>query len=49
MQYLNHYRHADCPVDPGTEWTDTWDCACNDQCPACGIKDIEPYDSEELE
>lgn len=46
--FLNHYSHVDCSVQPGTEWASTWDCACNDQCPACGVKDIEPYSSEEV-
>lgn len=46
--FLNHYHHLDCPKQPGVEWDDVWDCACNDQCPACGTKDIEPYESEEV-
>lgn len=46
--FRNHYHHLDCPKQPGVEWIDTWDCACNDQCPACGTKDIEPYNSEEI-
>lgn len=45
--YLNHYRHEDCPVQPGVEWDDEWDCMCNDHCPACDAE-IEPYESEEL-
>lgn len=38
----NFYRHC------GVEWDDTWSCGCNDDCPVCG-KEIEPYDSEDLE
>ena len=44
QQYINYYR---CPYD-GTEWADVWSCCCNDQCPKCGTKDIEPYKSEEV-
>lgn len=45
-QFLNHYRHDDCPVDPGVEWEDRWSCACNDRCPACNAE-IEPYQSDD--
>src|SRR5208337_467427 len=44
QQYVNYYR---CPYD-GTEWADIWSCCCNDMCPKCGVKDIEPYKSEEV-
>lgn len=47
-QYLNHYCHDDCPVEPGVEWTDQWSCMCNDRCPACN-REIEPHHSDELE
>ena len=40
---VNLYRCPDC----GEEWEDTWSCACNDKCPGCGLKDIEPYRSAE--
>jgi hypothetical protein len=43
-QFINYYR---CPYD-GEEWADVWTCRCNDRCPKCGIKDIEPYRSEEV-
>lgn len=46
--YRNHYRHTDCPVNPGVEWDDEWDFMCNDECPACGTKDIQPFDSTTL-
>ena len=42
--FINYYR---CPED-GEEWADVWSCCCNDRCPKCGIKDIEPYKSEEI-
>lgn len=46
-QYRIFYRHDDCPVQPGVEWEDTWSCACNDDCPACG-REIEPVDWEQI-
>lgn len=46
-QFLNRYRHFNCPVQPDIEWVDQWSCACNDRCPACNAE-IEPYASEEL-
>lgn len=44
--YRIQYRHDDCEVDPDIEWEDEWDCACNSECPACGTKDIQPFDWE---
>jgi hypothetical protein len=44
QQYVNYYR---CPFD-GTKWADVWSCCCNDRCPKCGAKDIEPYKSEDV-
>ena len=41
-QFINFYR---CPRDE-KEWVDVWSCCCNDMCPKCGLKDIEPYKSE---
>jgi hypothetical protein len=43
-QFVNYYR---CPYD-GEEWADVWSCCCSDRCPKCGVKDIEPYKSEEV-
>jgi hypothetical protein len=43
-QYINYYR---CPFD-GTEWADVWSCCCNDMCPKCETKDIEPYKSKDV-
>jgi hypothetical protein len=42
MRFLNYYVHC------RTKWTDEWDCMCNDQCPECQTKDIEPYQSLEI-
>jgi hypothetical protein len=46
--FTNLYRHQDCPVKPGIEWSDQWSCACNDKCPACN-REIEPYESTDPE
>jgi hypothetical protein len=43
-QFINYYR---CPYD-GTEWADVWSCCCNDMCPKCKTKDIEPYKTEDV-
>jgi hypothetical protein len=43
-QFINYYR---CPFD-GEEWADVWSCCCNDMCPKCKTKDIEPYKSEDV-
>lgn len=42
MTLLIHYRHYACAVNPRIAWDDTWSCAVNGPCPACGIKEIEP-------
>ncbi len=42
-QYLNHYK---CVC--GHEWTDTWNCMCNDKCAKCN-KEIEPFKSDVVE
>lgn len=44
MDYQNQYRCPDC----GTEWDDVWDCACDDDCPACGTRHISPFESTAL-
>lgn len=41
--FANFYRCPECK----TAWEDEWSCACNDECPGCGLKDIEPYESHE--
>jgi hypothetical protein len=41
--FVNHYR---CPC--GCEWSDEWDCMCNDRCPDCDAE-VEPFDSEEVD
>jgi hypothetical protein len=41
-RYLNHYH---CPCD--CEWTDEWDCMCDDRCPECNTS-CSPHESEDL-
>jgi hypothetical protein len=43
--FVNHYR---CPQCEG-EWTDKWSATCDDDCPHCGLRHIEPFKSEDLE
>jgi DNA-directed RNA polymerase subunit RPC12/RpoP len=38
------YRCPSC----SEEWQDEWDCEVDDECPACGLRHIEPYDAEDL-
>jgi hypothetical protein len=42
--YANHYSCERC----GEEWVDEWSCMCNDECPECGARDYEPFDSDDL-
>lgn len=45
LPVISHYLCPEC----GTDWADTWECACNSQCPACGVKDVEPLpDRQEI-
>lgn len=37
-QQTNEYTCPTC----GHEWEDQWTCAANDDCPACGERDIQP-------
>lgn len=41
--FINFYKCPRC----GHEWTDEWDCMCDDDCPACGNRHITPYHSED--
>lgn len=43
--FIVHYAHYDCPVNPLVTWTvenGPEYGACNDECPECGTRDIEP-------
>lgn len=42
VTYRNFYE---CPC--GTEWTDEWDCMCDDRCPSCNTS-CSPSDSIEI-
>jgi LmbE family N-acetylglucosaminyl deacetylase len=42
--YRNHYECASC----GHQWEDEWSCMCDDDCPDCGARHMEPYDADEL-
>jgi rubrerythrin len=44
LRFHNFYR---CPIC-GAEWEDEWDCTCDDECPACGLKGISPFRSEDI-
>jgi rubrerythrin len=35
----NWYRCSECQH----EWEDEWSSGCNDECPDCGARDVEPY------
>jgi rubrerythrin len=45
MKIRSFYRCPECDY----EWDDTWDSACDDECPECGTKNISPYNHEDLE
>lgn len=40
-KYQNFYQ---CPAC-GHSWQDYWDSGCDDECPACGQRDVSPYRS----
>ena len=42
--YRNFYECARC----GSEWADTWSCACDDDCPHCGARHMAPHQSDDL-
>jgi hypothetical protein len=42
--FLNHYTCYRCNRD----WSDTWSCMCDDECPHCGARHATTYESEEL-
>ncbi len=45
MYFRNYYECPECHET----WTDDYEATSNDECPTCGIKDIEPYQSEDIE
>ncbi len=42
--FRNHYRCENC----GQEWEDEWSATCDDDCPHCGARHMEPCDSVDL-
>lgn len=44
LKFRNFYRCPQCE----TEWEDEWDSTCDDDCPACGMRHISPYKSEDI-
>lgn len=43
--FLNHYECLRC----GTEWSDSWSCQVDDDCPNCGLRHIAPTESEDAD
>jgi len=41
--FMNHYA---CPAC-ATRWSDCWTAQCNDRCPSCGLREIEPFASDD--
>lgn len=41
-RFTNYYSCDKCD----TEWSDTWDCMCDDRCPNCNTS-ISPYESDD--
>lgn len=41
--FANHYHCRDCDMS----WNDEWSCACDDECPNCGVS-ISPIESIEI-
>jgi len=39
----NYYKCDDC----NTKWEDQWSCACDDECPVCGVP-YSPYKSKDI-
>jgi hypothetical protein len=42
--FLNQYRCEDC----GLKWEEEWSATCDDDCPHCGSRHMEPYDSVDM-
>lgn len=42
--FLNQYLCEDCE----REWEDEWSATCDDDCPHCGSRHMESYDSADL-
>jgi predicted RNA-binding Zn-ribbon protein involved in translation (DUF1610 family) len=44
LLWENHYTCPRC----GHDWYDEWECQVNDECPECGLSDIQPDESREI-
>lgn len=42
--FRNQYSCTEC----GTNWNDEWSCMCDDDCPHCNARHLEPYDTIDL-
>ena len=42
--FVNHYCCPDCD----RAWSDTWSAQCDDDCPECGSRHIEPFHSDDF-
>ncbi len=42
--FINHYLCERCQ----NKWEDEWSAMCEDDCPRCGARHMEPYDSTDL-
>jgi hypothetical protein len=42
--FCNQYECEEC----GCSWEDEWSCGCDDDCPECGARHMEPVDSVDL-
>jgi len=42
--FRNRYLCPECK----TLWAGDWSAACNDDCPACGRRDVEPVASDDV-
>ena len=42
--FRNFYRCERC----GHQWQDVWGSQCDDDCPACGARHMQPYKSENV-
>ena len=42
--FRNYYQCDRCDH----EWQDEWSCMCDDDCPSCGARHMEPFESDNL-
>ena len=44
-EFLNEYTCPQC----GCDWEDRWDAMCDDMCPDCGLRAVQPHHSKEVD